>query len=221
MFQFNYILHGPEIPFYIGESPFEKTKKKKTRQKTRVIINEDKRKNLKDFLLENNYKEFYCMVLLAFHAVIRPREITLLKQKHFDLEKGIITLPGSITKNSKQRISSLPDHVVEELNKIGIVDIDPEYYVFGKKFSPSKRPINSREISRFWADKVRFGAPLSKTKQFYSLRDSGTIQLLKDGVSPNEVMEQADHASLETTSLYVRHANPDGNEKIKKQKSHF
>ncbi len=206
---------------YIRENPFENIKKKKTRPKTRVIINEAERKNLKEYLLENNYNEFYCIVLLAFHALIRPREITLLKQKYFDLDKGIITLPGSITKNSKQRISSLPGHVIKELKKIGIENIDKNYYVFGKNFKPSKSPLNPREISRFWANEVRLGALLTSNKQFYSLRDTGIIQLLKDGISPNEVMEQADHSSLEITSLYVKHANPEGIEKIKKQKSHF
>jgi integrase len=57
--------------------------------------------------------------------------------------------------------------------------------------------------------------------KLYSLRDSGIIQMLQDGISPEEVMKQADHSSLEITTIYVKHANPSGSEQIKKKGSKF
>jgi len=57
--------------------------------------------------------------------------------------------------------------------------------------------------------------------QFYSLRDSGIIQLLKDGISPKEVMELADHSSLEVTNKYVKKARVEASEVIKRKSSGF
>lgn len=57
--------------------------------------------------------------------------------------------------------------------------------------------------------------------KLYSLRDSGIVQLLQDGVSPEEVMKQAGHSSLEITTVYVKYANPGASEQIKNKASVF
>ncbi|MDF1550435.1 MAG: hypothetical protein P1P88_21610, partial [Bacteroidales bacterium] len=48
----------------------------------------------------------------------------------------------------------------------------------------------------------------------YSLRDSGIIQMLRDGRSPKEVMEAADHSSIEVTNNYVKVARIESNKGI-------
>ncbi|MCP4178429.1 MAG: hypothetical protein GY756_11740 [bacterium] len=55
----------------------------------------------------------------------------------------------------------------------------------------------------------------------YSLRDTGIIQMLNDGISIEEVAKQADHHSLEITSKYALHANKEASEKIKNRSSKF
>ena len=52
-------------------------------------------------------------------------------------------------------------------------------------------------------------------RQFYSLRDTGIIEMLANGISPNEVKEQADHSSIKITNEYLKHANPKGIDSIK------
>jgi len=46
-------------------------------------------------------------------------------------------------------------------------------------------------------------------------RDSGIINLLQSGVSPEEVAKQAAHSSLDITSKYAIHANKKANEQVK------
>jgi integrase len=48
------------------------------------------------------------------------------------------------------------------------------------------------------------------SKQLYSLRDTGIIQLLRDGVDLLHVMQQAGHTDVATTNKYLRHAYPSG-----------
>ena len=218
---FNSMFNWMVSNLYIRENPFATIKKKKTQAKKRILISDNDRENLKSWCLRENKQEFYCMILLAFHGLIRPLEITFLKPEYFDLVRGIILLPGKITKNGKSRISSLPDSVVDELYKLGINQMDETDYVFSKDFKPGKEKINPRVISKYWAVVVRRAINLEMEVQFYSLRDTGIVQMLKDGVSPNDVRIQADHSSLGITTEYLKHANPEGQSSIQHKSSSF
>ena len=48
---------------------------------------------------------------------------------------------------------------------------------------------------------------LEKEIQFYSLRDSGIIEKIRDGLDLITVMQLADHSSLEMTNVYAKIAN--------------
>jgi hypothetical protein len=93
-------------------------------------------------------------------------------------------------------------------------------YIWGKEFIPGAVPVNPRMWSRKWGY-LRKELNLPKQMVLYSLRDSGIIQLLQDGVSPEEVMIHADHSSLEVTSIYVKHARPNGVESVKSKGGKF
>jgi site-specific recombinase XerD len=44
--------------------------------------------------------------------------------------------------------------------------------------------------------------------QQYSLRDSGIFEMLKKGIDPLSVQQLADHHSLEMTTIYANHLDP-------------
>jgi len=202
---------------YIKDNPFKTIKRKKVKAKKRIILSVADRQKLKKYLISNNYQEYYCMVLLAYYGLIRPQEITYIKKEYLFLDKRVIILPGSITKNGKNRVVSLPEFIINELKKLDLSGISGNKYIFsaGKGFKPGRKKLDRREVSNFWARNIRPGAKLKKEIQFYSLRDTGIIEMLANGISPNEVKEQADHSSIEITNEYLKHANPKGLDSIK------
>ncbi len=52
---------------------------------------------------------------------------------------------------------------------------------------------------------------LKKELQFYSLRDSGIIEKIRNGLDLITVMQLADHSSLEITNTYAKLATGDAN----------
>ncbi|MDT8393170.1 MAG: hypothetical protein RQ761_04965, partial [Bacteroidales bacterium] len=62
---------------------------------------------------------------------------------------------------------------------------------------------------------------LKKELQFYSLRDSGIIQKIRDGRTPKQVMEAADHSSIEITNKYVKIARKESDRDIINKSSAF
>lgn len=44
--------------------------------------------------------------------------------------------------------------------------------------------------------------------QLYSLRDTGIYDMLKSGIDDLTVMQHADHSTLEMTTIYGNHQDP-------------
>jgi len=205
---------------YCRENVFTHIIKKKVKPKNREqFIGNDTRNRIKAYLQETD-KAFLTVCLLAYHCLLRPKEISHLKAKYFNFQEQSITIPGTITKNGKARTITIPDVLLNQLIQHGQDIADPELYLFSDNFRPGKIWKGPRTISKRW-DRLRKQITLEMSYQFYSLRDTGIIQKLKDGISPDEVMYQADHSSLETTNKYVKIANPGVNKAIKEKSSSF
>jgi integrase len=205
---------------YCKVNPFSAVKKKQEAAKTRQIIDIETRDRIKKHLLRFENYEYLAIVMLCYHGLIRPKEISLLKPKYFRLKERIIHLPAEITKDKDDRIVTISEELMESLKPLMLEKLDSECYLFGKHYKPGYELNDSREISREWS-KMRDELGFSKTYQFYSLKDTGIVQLIRDGVSLLEVRDQAGHSSLEETNKYAKYANSAGSEQIKKRGAKF
>jgi len=205
---------------YCKANPFMTVSKKMIAKKTRQIIDAGTRTRIKDYLIQENKKEFLAIIMLCFHGLIRPKEICLLKPDNIRLNERIIFLTPEMTKDNDTRIVSISTDLSNYLEKLNLDKINKEHYIFSTKFKPGKHLINSRDIGREWT-KLRNELKFSKTYQFYSLKDSGIVQMLMDGISPIEVRNQAGHSSLEQTNEYAKYVNPTGSQQIKDRATDF
>jgi integrase len=205
---------------YCKSNPFGAIKKKKENTKTRKIIDFETRRRIKEHLIKNEEYEFLAMVMLCFHGLIRPKEICHLKSSYINMDKKIIFLPKEITKDDDDRIVTMTEELHHCLQKLNLENISKDLYVFSTNWKPGKQLQNTRYIGKRW-DKLRKELKMPVEYQFYSLKDSGIVQKLQDGISPIDVRNQAGHSSLEQTNQYAKYANPEGSEQIKKKASEF
>ncbi|MDT8394241.1 MAG: site-specific integrase [Bacteroidales bacterium] len=208
---------------YIKQNPFDKIKKKKTGSKTRVMdIDKADREKIRDYLQKQN-RPYYAIMMFAFHSLLRPKEISYIKIGDIDLEKQVVVVRGSVAKNHNTRYAPIPDVMVDLVREL-IEEVTPQrknWYLFSAYgFRPGPVRRDSREIARYWSV-LRKNLRLKKEIQFYSLRDSGIIQMIRDGRSPKEVMEAADHSSIEVTNKYVKVARKESNGNILKKSTAF
>jgi site-specific recombinase XerD len=56
--------------------------------------------------------------------------------------------------------------------------------------------------------KLRKALNLPEEMQLYSFRDTGMTDMIKNGMDPLSVKQLADHHSLEMTTIYTKHADP-------------
>ena len=193
----------------VTNNAFAGIRTKKNAPKNRTVIPAADREWIKAHLQIAD-PDFLMACLMVFHALVRPKELCHLKPENFHLKRQVIHLPGSITKNGSDRYVTIPDALMPHLVSWNFGNSANNKYLF----TNSNTPMDGRYLSKKW-DKMRAELQLPKSYKLYSLRDSGIIQLLQDGVSPEEVMRQADHHSLEVTSVYVKHANSEAVAAIK------
>ena len=204
---------------YCKSNPFLSVKKKKEATKARQIIDFETRKQIKNYLLKENKKEFLAMVMLCFHGLLRPIEICKLLPEYINFEKRIIFLPAKITKDNEDRIVSMSDELFNCLQDLKINEIPKNYYIFSTGWKPGQMLKNARYIGKEW-DKMRTALKMPAEYVFYSLKDSGIVQKLQDGINPLAVRDQAGHASLEQTNAYAKYVSK-GSSEIKTKSSEF
>lgn len=213
---FNWLIENQ----YCKINPYDGIKNKKEREKTRIPISSEYRDKIKNYLLKNNEHEFLAVCMLTYYTFLRPKEVCLLKPEMVDLESQLITLPAKITKNGKIRTVTIPDLLVKYLSKLNLRNIPINNYIFSTYFKPGKLLKDSRYVGKRWT-RLRNEINLPKEIQFYSLKDTGIVQMLRDGISPELVRDQAGHSSLEITNKYVKQVNNVANNQIKAKSSEF
>lgn len=204
---------------YVSDNVFANIKKKMEESKNRTVIMPEKRVEIMEYL-QTKDTLFGMVCQFVFHTLLRPKEISYMKPEWFNFKNQTITVPAYVAKNKQSRIITIPNVFMEKLAFWDFNGAKYDEYVFGTNFKPGKTPVNPRRFSKKWDD-LRDKLGLSMEEKLYSLRDSGIVQLLQDGISPEEVMKQADHSSLEITTIYAKHINPTGSAQIKQKASGF
>ena len=207
---------------YTEKNPFKEISKKKEGEKERTIIDRDTRDQIKKYL-EKHDLPFLMICYLIFFCLIRPNEITYLKPTHFKFRGSSIYIPAFASKNGKGAKVTIPDVILEDLeNFIKNSQISESDYLFSQINSllPGRKRLDPREFTRRWS-KLRDILEMPKEYQLYSLKDSGIVQMLEDGISPNEVMRQARHEDLATTTKYLRYVTEGSSYQVRKRAKNF
>lgn len=204
---------------YVKVNPFLTIKRKKEREKRREMnIPEADRIKIRDYWLKKNPR-YLGIIYMAYHCLLRPKEISFIKRKHIDLEKQTITVEGFFAKNHKTRKATIPNVMMELITEL-VKDVKKDQYVFGSGYVGSNKKGNEGTIGRTWIT-MRKKLGISDKIQFYSLRDTGIIQKLKDGLDVYDVMNLADHSSIEITNGYIKKSREEGNLKAMETISEF
>jgi site-specific recombinase XerD len=189
---------------YILSNPFEQIKIKKKEEKKRTLIDAETRRKIINYLTVND-KQFLIVLKLVYSALIRPKEITCLMVGDVDFENKTVCVNGSVSKNHNTRYIALTDEILNDLGYIK--DCKKDMFLCSQTMMPGYTQAHRSKYQKLW-DKLRLKLKLENTMQMYSLRDSGITDMLKAGIDPLTVKQHADHHSLEMTSIYSKHADP-------------
>lgn len=179
-------------------------------KKIRTVIEEKDIIKLCNYLEKNN-KHFLLASYILHYCFVRPKEMSYIQLKHFDLKKQTLYIPGDVSKNGNSATVTLPTKIIHLMLDLEVFKHPSSYYLFGDKFKPNAEHKYSKQFTDFWSKTIRKELNFPDTYQFYSLKDTGITEMLRK-YDPLTVRDQARHSSIEMTNKYtpqgVDRANP-------------
>jgi integrase len=191
---------------YAKENPFAKIKPKAKTTKTRILIPSDTRSKIITHLRIVN-PQFLLVCKLMYYSLIRPKEILSVRLEDISIASKTIRITADNAKNGKQRYCAITQDIINDLLDMRIFDYPKSHYLFGSSLTPCATPAGDARLRKDW-DKVRNQLKLPAEMQLYSFRDTGITEMLKSGIDDLTVMQHADHHSLDMTTIYSSHADP-------------
>lgn len=199
------------------ENPFTEEKKVRVTEKHIRIFEDNERAKAAKWIEENDYWLFRGL-LLQYYCYIRPREISALKFRDFDLANGLVKVSMIEGKNWKDRYATIPQSVMHYFRD-GIFDRQPgNYFLFGRVGDGSKRTEHKMGPAKVQAREDRpykkHVAYLRKMKQLGILNDIEGLTWYSwkhTGISrhvpittPVSTKDQAGHSKFDTTLIYYQ-----------------
>lgn len=198
---------------YCKENPFANIKTKTKETKKRILIDEDSRRKITEYLRVKN-PQFLIVCQLVYNSAMRPKEIANIQIGNIKLENRYIVVTEDNAKNKKARCATITADVIEYLRPL-IKGKPDNYYLFGmnKELQPAAKRCALSKFRKMWDD-MRTKLNLPQEMQLYSLRDTGMIDLLHAGVDELSVQHHFDHSDLSIQAIYTNHFDPNLNERI-------
>ncbi len=202
---------------YVNNNYFDNITSKKKEKKKRTIIPPEVREDIIERLSVTNPK-LLIVCKLMYYSLLRPKEISMLKIQDVDFTKNAVFVSEEVSKNHKSRFATLTEDLINDLQYLK--EYDKNLYLIASNMLPGRKKATIDKYRKEWA-KEKKKLKLKDEFQLYSFRDTGIFEMLKSGIDPLTVKQHADHHSLEMTSLYSDHFDPNLNENIRNHAPKF
>lgn len=183
---------------YILINPFGNIERLPIEEPDIIAFNEKDRKILREKLPEYNY-DLYIISQLIFSCFLRPQELVRLKVRHFEIDKGMIIIPGYVSKNKKNEVVVIPRSLVEKLKDFDL-NYPEEYFVFSKDLKRGQQENYPTRIAEAWRE---FANQHGISKNIYALKHTGNGLAVEQGINIRDIQLQNRHSDLSITQKYL------------------
>ena len=179
--------------------------------KERTVIPDRVMVQIRDYLQARN-RHFLLACYLTHYMCIRPKELSRMRVGDINIGGCTITLMGDQTKNHDSVTITMPQKVARLMIELDLFSSHGDCYLFSDGFKPGEKPRSEKQFRDYWVHHVRKDLKFSAKFKYYSLKDTGITNMLRQGVDPISVRDQARHSSLAVTNTYtpldIKAANP-------------
>lgn len=201
---FNYVykeLSPEDAPL---NSPMNKIEKLPIEMGRNIAFTDEQIRELVNYMKDNFPRQlFLCQFM--YYTLARPNEICQLKIKNIGMGRdNCLYIPGSISKNRKDRHVELTPAFKRILQENGILDANPEYYIFSKEYAPGPTPKIAKKISQRFTEKVLKRLGYSSDYTLYSWKHTGVVKAWKAGMSQAAIQTQMGHTNTASFMTYIK-----------------
>lgn len=179
--------------------------------KERTVIPDGVMIQIREYLQKHN-RHYLLACYLTHYMCIRPKELSRMRVGDINIGKCTITLMGDQTKNHDSVTITMPQKVARLMIDLDIFSAHGGCYLFSDGFRPGEKAHSEKHFRDYWTKHLKKDLDFSGRYKYYSLKDTGITNMLRNGVDPISVRDQARHSSLVITNTYtpldIKEANP-------------
>lgn len=194
--------------------------KNKRGVKNRTVIDKDVMIKVGDYCKKNN-PHFLLACKILYFCMVRPKEMSYIRIKHINIKTGTLFVPGITAKNHKDGIVTMPVDLISLISELNVLNYPPEYFLFSDRFLPGIKWREEKQFRDYWNLHVRKDLKLPDTLKFYSLKDTGITDMIRNYNDPIIARDQARHHDLSITNMYTPQDMKRANETIKNDDRKF
>lgn len=188
--------------------------------KNRTVIPAEAMARLKGWCMEHN-RHFLLACYILYYCFIRPNEMSHIQLKHINVEKSTVFIPDYSSKNGKDGTVTVPDVVIKLMIELDVFSHPGTDYLFSKALLPGPQRHSAKQFTDFWSQSIRKSLNFPAEWKFYSLKDTGITDLIRERTDLLTVRNQARHHSLLMTDIYTPHDIEEANDVIRHRKAAF
>ena len=185
-FKFGYLKQ--KLTFDYAKRPQNKTSQKHFRSNEIALLKQ---------ILQTHLMQWMAAQLL-YYCFIRPGEMRELRVEQFDIDLGIISIPGSISKNKKTQSVVIPNQFVPAV-QAWLQGLPQSHYFINQSPTPLSRDAISKQHRVLLQ-----GAGFGKGYSFYSWKHTGAIHAARGGINLKDLQMQLRHHSLDMVNEYLK-----------------
>lgn len=131
--------------------------------------------------------ELLSFIMFLYHTGTRPNEARQLTHENILIDRKLLFIPASISKNKKDDYVPLTDYVLKNYGSQTGNLFNQSVNYYGRMFAKLKKDLK-----------------LNKAYTLYSIKHSRAIHLAQDGADPYTIMNLFRHSGLDITMSYLR-----------------
>ena len=185
---------------YLEKNPAEGIAKLPEQAKFRQPLTEQMMRSMERHL-KGDDPHFLLATLMEYYTFIRPTELSNLRIQDIDIKEQRVFISHEYSKNKRDGFVGINETLIRLMIDLGIFKHPGDWYIFGRKFQPSKEKAGADQFNKRWV-KMRKELKWGSEYQFYSLKDTG-IRDLANAAGIVIARDQARHTDISTTNKYL------------------
>jgi integrase/recombinase XerD len=186
---------------FIVTNPFHAVSKIPEQETDKRPFRDEEATRYFQYIKESDF-HFYIISLYCYYLALRPAEICRLKISDFWLDKGVVIVPGSKSKNKKKRIVPIAIPFLKLL-KDYFKNLPSGFYICSKGFKPGTEFEHSTRIAEHFR-KIATPLNIPREVKFYCLKDTAADRLLEAGFTTKTIRDLFGHSSIAATDAYLK-----------------
>lgn len=185
------------------QNPWREIQKLREHREGKLAFSEQQARTLKT-AIQKESAWLWLVCSFQFHCFLRPvSEVRTLQVQDLDFDARKVRVRAKNVKTHQAKSLDMPEALYNELIKLRVHKLKPDWFIFGANGMPGTKPISKNIFYKRHA-KIQKAAGIGSDFSLYSWKHTGNVMLYRKfkDLKMNQAINH--HTDISTTDIYLR-----------------